>query len=178
MIENGLSSNLGMQIVFFVVGLAVLTMGRKLFWLAVAAIGFVFGLALGMQLTNGQAGWLVLMVALLGGVIGAVLAIWLQKIAAGIAGFLLGGYLAVWLAEILNFGPNMWTWLIFIVGGIIGIILVLSLIEVALIGVTALIGAALMVQVFNLTLTIAGVLFIALVIVGIVIQTKTLAKDS
>ncbi len=178
MIENGLSSNLGMQIVFFLVGLAVLTMGRKLFWLAVAAIGFVFGLALGMQLTNGQAGWLVLMVALLGGVIGAVLAIWLQKIAAGIAGFLLGGYLAVWLAEILNFGPNMWTWLIFIVGGIIGIILVLSLIEVALIGVTALIGAALMVQVFNLTLAVAGILFIALVIVGIVIQTKTLAKDS
>jgi hypothetical protein len=178
MIENGLSSNLGMQIVFFVVGLAVLTMGRKLFWLAVAAIGFVFGLALGMQLTNGQAGWLVLMVALLGGVIGAVLAIWLQKIAAGIAGFLLGGYLAVWLAEILNFGPNMWTWLIFIVGGIIGIILVLSLIEVALIGVTALIGAALMVQVFNLTLAVAGILFIALVIVGIIIQTKTLTRDS
>jgi len=178
MIENGLSSNLGMQIVFFVVGLAVLTMGRKLFWLAVAAIGFVFGLALGMQLTNGQAGWLVLMVALLGGVIGAVLAIWLQKIAAGIVGFLLGGYLAVWLAEILNFGPNMWTWLIFIVGGIIGIILVLSLIEVALIGVTVLIGAALMVQVFNLTLTVAGVLFVALVIVGIIIQTKTLANDS
>lgn len=178
MIENGLSSNLGMQIIFFVVGLAVLVVGRKLFWLAVAAIGFVFGMVLGMQLTNGQAGWLVLIVALLGGVIGAVLAIWLQKIAVGIAGFLLGGYLAVWLAEILNFGPNMWTWLIFIAGGIIGVILVLSLLEVALIGVTALIGAALIVQVFSLSLTVASVLFIALVIVGIVIQTKTLARDS
>jgi hypothetical protein len=178
MIENGLSSSLGMQIVLFVVGLAVLVMGRKLFWLAVAALGFVFGLALGIELTNGQADWLVLIVALLGGVIGAVLAIWLQKIAAGIAGFLLGGYLALWLAEILNFGPNMWIWLIFIVGGIVGIILVLSLLEVALIGVTAIIGAALMVQVFDLTQTVNIVLFIALTIVGIVIQTKTLTKDS
>ena len=178
MIENGLSSNLGIQIVFFVVGLAVLVMGRKLFWLAVAAIGFVVGLALGIQLTDGQANWLVIMVAVLGGLIGAVLAIWLQKIAAGIAGFLLGGYLALWLAEILNFGPNMWTWLIFIAGGIVGVILVLSLLEVALIGVSALIGAALIVQVFALSPTVASVLFIALTIVGIVIQTKTLARDS
>jgi len=166
-----------MQIVLFVVGLAVLVMGRKLFWLAVAAIGFVVGLALGIELTDGQATWLIMIVAVLGGIIGAVLAIWLQKIAAGIAGFLLGGYLALWLAEILNVGPNMWTWLIFIAGGMVGVILVLSLLEVALIGITALIGAALMVQVFSLSLTVASVLFIALVIVGIIIQTKTLAGD-
>jgi len=129
-------------------------------------------------LTDGQASWLVILVAVLGGLIGAVLAIWLQKIAVGIAGFLLGGYLALWLAEMLNFGPNMWTWLIFIAGGIIGVILVLSLLEVALIGITALIGAALIVQVFTLSPTVAGVLFIALAIVGIVIQTKTLTSDS
>ena len=169
MIENGIATNLGLQIVFFVIGLAVLALGRKLFWLAVAAIGFVVGLALGIQWTNGQADWLVIVVALLGGIIGAVLAIWLQKIAVGIAGFLLGGYLAL--------DPSMWGWLIFLVGGIIGVILVLSLLEVALIGVTALLGAALVVQVFTLNPTLAGVLFIALVIVGIVIQTKTMSNE-
>jgi hypothetical protein len=178
MIGHGLSSNLGIQILFFVVGLAVLLVGRKLFWLAVAALGFVLGLAVGFQLTDGQTDWLVLLVALLGGVIGAVLAIWLQKIAVAIAGLFLGGYLAVWLAEILGFSPTMWTWLIFIVGGIAGAILVLSLLEVALIGVTTLVGAALLVQVFPLSLAAATILFMALVIVGIVIQTQSLSRDS
>ncbi len=176
MADNFLSSNLGMQIILFVVGLAVLVMGRRLFWMAVGVIGFVFGLGLGIQLTDGQADWLVLFVALLGGIVGAVLAIWLQKLAVGVAGFLLGGYLAMWLLELLGVDPTMWAWLIFVAGGVVGVILVLSLLEFALIGLSALIGAAVIVQVFPLSPTLAGVLFVALTIVGIVVQTKTMSE--
>ena len=63
-------------------------------------------------------------------------------------------------------------------GGIIGVILVLSLFEVALIGVSALIGASLVVQALNLSPAVAGLLFVILLIVGIVIQAKTLSEKS
>jgi hypothetical protein len=178
MINEFFSSNLGMQIVIILVGIVMLTMGRNLFWLAVAVIGFVLGLGLGILFTNGQTDWVVLIVAIIGGILGAILAIGLQKIAAAIAGFLLGGYLAIWLMQLMGFELTPWAWILFVIGGIIGIILVLYLFEVALIGVSALIGASLIVQALNLSPTIAGLLFVILLIVGIVIQAKALSEKS
>jgi hypothetical protein len=56
------------------------------------------------------------------------------------------------------------------------VILALSLLEYALIGISALIGAALIVQALNLNDVITAVLFVSLLIVGIVIQGKMLAE--
>ncbi|MBN1221355.1 MAG: DUF4203 domain-containing protein [Anaerolineae bacterium] len=178
MVADFFSSNLGLQIFFILVGLAVLTLGRKLFWLAVAALGFVLGLGLGIQLTHGQADWVVLVVALFVGGLGALLALLAQKIAVGVAGFLLGGYLATWLLQLLGFEPGQWVWILFIIGGIIGLILALSLLEMALIALTALIGASLIVRALQLSPALTGVLFLALLVVGVVVQAKMLAEKS
>lgn len=167
-----------MQIIVILVGVIVLTMGRKLFWLAVAAIGFILGLSLGIHLTGGQADWIVLIVALFVGGLGALLAVLAQKIATAAAGFLLGGYLTTWLWQLLGFELNEWAWLLFIIGGIISLILVLSLLEVALIALSSIIGASLIVGALDLNPAIIGLVFLVLLGVGIVLQAKMLSKKS
>jgi hypothetical protein len=166
------------NIVSILVGIVVLTLGRKLFWLAVGAVGFIVGLRLGIQLTSGQSDWVVLVVALVAGGIGAILAIVLQKIAAGVAGFVLGGYSATWLLNFLELGLEQWAWLFFIVGGIVGVILALSLLEAALIVISALAGAILIVQATNFGPLATGLLFLGLLVVGIVIQANMLSEKS
>ena len=47
MSDNLFSTIPGGQIVTLLVGITLLTLGRRIFWLAVAAIGFILGLSLG-----------------------------------------------------------------------------------------------------------------------------------
>ena len=79
-------------LVTLVVGVAMLFLGRKLFWLLVGVIGFLIGLMVATDLFQAQPEWIILLVALVGGVIGALLALFVQNIAVAAAGFLLGGY--------------------------------------------------------------------------------------
>ncbi len=48
-------------LVNFIIGLAVLLLGRHLFWLFVAVAGFVLGVMVAPQLLPGQPGWLILL---------------------------------------------------------------------------------------------------------------------
>jgi hypothetical protein len=70
-----------------IVGAALLVFGRKLFWLFVAGIGFIAGLNVATSYLKGSPQWLILLLALVAGLIGALLAVFAQSIAIGIAGF-------------------------------------------------------------------------------------------
>src|SRR6266542_5136965 len=81
-------------IVGALIGIVILLFGRKLFWLCVAAIGFAAGVELAPHLVQDPSALLSLTIALLLGIIGALLALFLQKIAIAVLGFLAGGKLA------------------------------------------------------------------------------------
>ena len=66
--------------------------------LIVAALGFAVGLEIAAYFMKEPPQWMTLLVALGCGVIGALLAILLQKIAIAIAGFVAGGRIA-WPAD-------------------------------------------------------------------------------
>lgn len=157
-------------------GIALLLFGRKLFWLFVGVAGFVLGLSVATSLFAGQPDWIVLLIALIAGVIGAILAVVVQQIAIAIGGFIFGGYalLALLQATSLDIGP--WMWLLFIVGGIIGAILVLSLFDPALIGLSALVGAVLIVQAITLSPLLEVGIFIGLLLLGIFVQASILEQ--
>jgi hypothetical protein len=178
MAEDFFLTNPGTQIISILIGIVVLTLGRKLFWLAVGVVGFILGLSLVVRYMSGQPDWVILVTALVAGGIGALLAVLVQKVAAGVAGFLLGGYIAVWLLQMFELDLNQWTWLLFIIGGIIGIILILSLLELALIILSSLAGATLIVQAIPFSSLVAGLLFLTLLVVGIVIQARMLPEES
>ena len=166
------------QLIFILIGLVILTLGRKLFWLLVGTVGFLVGLVLAAQWLSEQPDWVILVAALLGGIVGALLAIFVQKIAVSIAGFVVGGWALIWLLESFNLDLGQWQWLLAIVGGIIGLILAISLFEAALIVMSVLVGTILIVQVTKFDALIAALLFLALTVLGIVVQVKMWQRES
>ncbi|HMQ56307.1 MAG TPA: hypothetical protein PKE64_29235 [Anaerolineae bacterium] len=159
------------------VGLILLVAGRQLFWLAVAAAGFLFALGLAANWLEAQAGWLAIILALGVGLIGALVALFLQRIAIGIAGFLIVGYLTVWLLGLFGVEVGNLAWLAYVVGGLVGLLVATSLFNVALIGLSALIGATLITQAIpSLPAWLVPLILLALFAVGVVIQAKVLNK--
>jgi len=119
--------NLPIPILSVLIGAVILFFGRKLFWLCVAAVGFAAGVEVAPHLVHDPSAILSLSVAIVFGFIGALLALFLQKVAIAVAGFLAGGKLALAIVTaFLVHGAN-YPGVTFIVGGIIGAILLLAL---------------------------------------------------
>ena len=85
-------------IVGVLLGVVILFFGRKLFWLCVAAVGFAVGVEIAPLLVHEPSSLLALVIALVVGVLGALLALFLQKVAIAMLGFLAGGKLATAIA--------------------------------------------------------------------------------
>jgi uncharacterized protein DUF4203 len=163
------------NIIRIIAGLALLTLGRKLFWLFVAIIGFAFGFLLADRFFPRQAELVQLAIALAFGLVGALLAVFLQKLAIYVAGFIAGGSILVTLLEILGArvapGIDFFIIIIFIIGGVIGAVLVMLIFDWALIILSSFAGAGFVVPaVFPAVPTLDTILFIILLLVGVVIQ--------
>ena len=83
-----------MAIVNLLLGIVLLILGRKLFWLFVGVAGFLVGMEIAERFVTGPEG-MKLLIAIAAGILGAVIAIFLQKVAIAIAGFVIGGYITV-----------------------------------------------------------------------------------
>ena len=166
--------NFSIPIFSVLIGVVVLFFGRKLFWLCVAAIGFAAGVELAPRLVQEPSVLLSLTIALLLGIIGALLALFLQKIAIAVLGFLAGGKLAGAIAAAFFVHYAQHSTIIFLIGGIIGAILLLVLFDWALIVVSALIGAHLIQSVITLPQSGLTIVFIGLAVIGILVQTASL----
>ncbi|MCX7668852.1 MAG: hypothetical protein N2439_02110, partial [Anaerolineae bacterium] len=102
------------------VGGILLLAGRRLFWLFVAGVGFVVGLGLAQRVLPGQPEVIRLIAALFLALMGALLALFAQKIAISVVGFFAGGWLLLWVLRELMAQPGILAWVAFIIGGIIG----------------------------------------------------------
>ena len=163
-------------IVGVIIGVVILFFGRKLFWLCVAAVGFAAGVQIAPLLVNEPSSVLALVIALAFGVLGALLALFLQKIAVGVLGFLAGGKLATAVAAAFFVHYVQYTTIIFVVGGIIGAIVLLALFNWALIVVSSFIGAYLIQSAIILPPTGSTLVFIGLAILGMFVQTASFRR--
>jgi hypothetical protein len=154
----------------FLEGVVLLTLGRKLFWLFVGAIGFEAGMFLTTRVMQRQPEWLVLVIALAVGIAGAVLAIILQNFAIGAAGFIAGGVASVGVLDIIGLDASPLPLIAFIVGGMIGATLVALLFDWALIGLSSLAGAVTLTNIFLPRGTLAILAIIVLFVIGVAIQ--------
>lgn len=162
--------NLPIPILSVLIGVIVLFFGRRLFWLCVAAIGFAAGVEFAPHLVHEPSQVLQLSVAIVFGFAGALLALFLQKVAIAIAGFLAGGKLAMALVTAFVAEGARYPGVTFIIGGIIGMILLLSLFDWALIVMSAVVGAYLIGHTIVLPPTGATLLFVGLAVIGIIVQ--------
>ena len=171
------SMHFSVAIVGALIGIVILFFGRKLFWLCVAAVGFAAGVEIAPHLVHEPSPLLALTVALVLGLIGALLALFLQKIAVAVLGFLAGGKLAGALAAAFFVQYAQYSTVIFVVGGLIGAILLLVLFDWALIVVSSLIGAHLIQSAIVLPASGSTIVFIGLVILGVLIQAASLRRS-
>lgn len=160
-----------------VLGILSLFFGRRLFYLFVALVGFVLGLALATSLLAGAADRLRLAAGVVVGIVFAVLAVLLQRPAAALAGFFVFGAIGRLLAASIAASPGP-ALVLFLVFGVVGLVLVWLLFDWGLIVSSALAGAALIVLAVRafLTLPPAGgiVLFVVLALAGIFFQSRFL----
>ena len=165
-----------LNVINLLLGGSLLVAGRKLFWLFVGVVGFITGMQLATRLTQGREGTAII-IGLVVGVIFALLAIFLQTLAIGAAGFLAGGFVLTTFSSMLGMDSGALFWIIYIIGGIIGIVLVMLLFDWALITLSSLAGAALVVQSLFPERLAVGLVFFILFIAGVVIQASVLRSD-
>lgn len=152
-------------------GLALLLAGRRIFWLVVGVFGFLFAYDMALRYLGARSEGLELVVAVLAGLAGIVLAIFLQKVAVGLAGFLLGCYVA--LGAVGGGGgtvsaPEL---ALVLIVGVVCAVLALWLFETALILLSSLAGAVLISDSIELEPAASILAFVILVIVGVAVQT-------
>jgi Domain of unknown function (DUF4203) len=166
--------NLSVPIIGVIVGMAILLFGRKLFWLFVAALGFALGLEVAAYFMRDPPVWTTLAIALGLGIFGALLAILLQKLAIAVAGFVAGGRLASALLAAFFVDYSHYRGITFVIGGILGALLLLALFDWVLILLSSVEGAHLIGTGIVLPQTGATILFCALVVIGVIVQGSML----
>lgn len=154
-------------------GIALLTFGRKLYWLALGGVGFFIGLWLASQLLDATG--LGLGIGFLIGILGAWLAVAAQRLAVSLAGFFIGGALgywtSLWLAGPMQWQPGPWLWIVALLGAVAGTFLAAVLFQASLIALTALFGALLIARASLVGPPHESWLFLILLCVGLIAQS-------
>ena len=166
-----------MIIANIIVGLVLLILGRRLFWLFVGAIGFMGASDAAAIHFSGLPHWQILIISLAAGILGILLALFFQKLAILLVGFYAGGYLAVSLFNTLNMAaPPALPWAPFVIGGLLGAVLLYLLFDWTLIALSSLAGAALITQTIQMNVVPPVILLAVLSLAGVIIQGCMLKK--
>ena len=153
-------------------GALLLCYGRKLFWLFVGVLGFAIASEVTAELLKGEPALVQLLISVAVGFVGIIIAITIQEIAIALAGFMAGGYFLTLLIETWGLQFHYHSWIIFLVGGIIGALLMVWMFDWALIVLSSATGANLIIQSFRMNSAMASAVFIVLFVLGIVIQAR------
>ena len=160
----------------FAVGIVLLLLGRRLFWLFLGIVGFFTVYQLSFESLHVASPELRLFLSCLAGLFGVLLAIFVQKMAVGVAGFLVGAWLAAdFLGLAVASGPHALAaspgaLALVLLAGILAAILALRLFRLALIVLSALAGAGLIVEAAHWTGPARPLLLALLTLAGIAVQ--------
>jgi hypothetical protein len=153
-----------------ILGLILLIFGRKLFWLFVGIGGFLLGMEVGGTFLSSQAPWIRILISLGAGVFGALVAVVAQRVAFGLAGFYGGAYVALRMAQSLGAGGS--EVIFFFVGGVLGAVFAILIMDWAIIVLSCLVGAGAIVEALDLGLTVTAILFLVLAVAGMAVQAR------
>jgi len=159
-------------ILALVAGVALLIAGRRLFWLFVGLVGF-FTVYRWFAPQPGSGRWLI---AILAGLLGIVLAIFLQRLAVALAGFLVGGWFVAGMLGVTLATARGGDLLLVFIGGVIAAVLAVWLFDVALVILSSLAGADLIVLALHPRPGPGKLMIVVLALVGIAVQLGWTAR--
>ncbi|MBN2412229.1 hypothetical protein JXQ31_11100 [candidate division KSB1 bacterium] len=161
-----------MNIFSLLAGLILLFMGRKFFWLFVGLVGFASGFYTAQYVFafNNLLVTLILSIGL--GLLGALMAIFVQRIAVFFSGFMAGWYFTRSFLIFAGLSALPFLWLVALAGGIIGAVLLSMAFDYALIVLSAAVGALAIIH-SNFLLTDSNIfIFIVLFFIGLIFQIR------
>lgn len=183
-----------LPVLYLGLGAVLLLAGRRLFWFSLGLAGFAIGLAAMsyVDFPPSAPPWTPYAAAAVFGLLGFLLAIFVQRFVVGAVGFIAGGLAAIWLAATFEWPVELWltqlglappvagTWgwlLLFFIGGAALAALAGYLFEAALIVLSSLGGALLVVAVTDFDPQIDLVLLPALALLGMLAQAGTFGRS-
>ena len=173
--------SLAAAIVGIIFGLIELFLGRKLFWLFVAIGGFLLGWFLVPAVWPNADTWVGVLVGVIAGLLFALLAVLFRRIMVAIGGFFLFAGAGVLLVRFLGAeaaaGSAVY-WAAYLIGGLIGAVLLFMLFDWALTGLTSIAGAGAVASGIaylsdGMSRWLEVVVFVVLAAIGIAFQTWT-----
>lgn len=164
-------------VVLLVTGGVLLLFGRRLFWLFVGLVGAVAALVIATEWVGLEAGTPSLLAAVAAGLVGALLAVLVQKAAVAVVGFLAGVWGVLVLLQMASpsaslFDPPSLQTLLALGGGVVGAVVAAQVFDAALVVLSALTGSLLLVTGSGLVGTFALISFFALAFLGVLAQTR------
>jgi hypothetical protein len=166
-----------MGVLRLVVGLILLILGRKLFWLFVGCVGFAFGFTIAQQWLPSSSSLVIAAFALAIGFLGALLAIFLQGVAIVLSGFAAGVYIIWVMAGLFGLKTGQFLWLLAFTGGVVGALLLFLIFDWALIFISSIAGAALITEGIELTYRLEWLLFFVLMALGTLFQARVMRNQ-
>lgn len=156
-----------------ITGAVALLLGRQLFWLFIAVVGFTIGFTFAQNALVDQPQWIIWALGLAAGIVGLLLALFIQKLAVGLGGFAAGAYVAMRLAFL---GGHELHPAGVLLAGVAGAVLLYIFFDWALIVLSSTAGAGLILEgVPQLPIPDLG-LFWMLTILGVVVQTLLMRR--
>lgn len=153
-----------------VAGLVLLLFGRRLYALALGAAGFTFGWSLAPLLDAGPE--LQLGAGVLLGVLAAMLAFFVQRLLLSVSGFLLGLFVSWWLVSAGGLHLGGLELVVVLLSGFLGAFLLQALFGAALVVMSSLVGASLLIEASGVAGPLAILGWFGLALVGILLQTR------
>jgi hypothetical protein len=166
-----------MDLLRILFGLILVTTGRRLYWFFVGVMGFLVGVVYAPLIFPGQSSAMQIVLALVAGFVGAAIALFIQNLMVGLAGFVAGGFIVTRILQALAYNTSSYGWIPFVIGGVIGAALVAILFDWALVILSSLAGAILITQGLPVSLQIQGLIFVVLVLIGIAVQAATMPRE-
>jgi hypothetical protein len=157
-------------------GIGMLFFGRRLYWAVVGAFGFLAATSWAFTAFQNQPEWVLILIGLAAGLVGALLAIYVGIIGIGLAGFLGGAILTMGLVSMLNLPQGGLEFILPLVGGILGSILMYMIFDWALILLSAVNGALLLANGLPVEGIPASLVAIGLAIIGVLVQANLLGQ--